>query len=119
MSWAQEQEDKLGDAFATRSLAFFTALFSEPGSALSALGRLAANVESLYPWPVLVLAAAGLVRMVRDRRWIVLGLCLVGLLHIVFFPAGAVMHDYWGFALLPGVSVCAAAGSLMIARALL
>src|SRR5262249_14952202 len=80
----------------------------------SALGRLAANVESLYPWPVLVLAAAGAVQVVRDRRWIVIGLCMVGITHIVLFPAGAVMHDYWGFALLPGVSLCAATGALVI-----
>jgi hypothetical protein len=116
IAWAPEQDDDLGAAFATRSSAFFTTLMTDPGAAMAGLGRLGANLESMYPWPILILAIIGLVHAARERRWLVLGLCVVGLLHIVLFPAGAVIHDYWSFALLPGISLGAAAGSALIAR---
>ncbi len=77
------------------------------------------SFEKLTPWPIVLLAllafVPGMLQRSEDaaRRtrldvtlWIWFG---VGLGHVLLFPQGALIHDYWTFLLLPPLAFAGAA----------
>jgi len=84
------------------------------------LARMEKHLDSLYTLPLLLLAAYGAAGT-RSRGggpsalWILL---LWGLAHILLFPLGAFVHDYWSMYLAPGLSLAAASGLVRVADAL-
>ncbi len=82
------------------------------------LVRLASHLDSLYTVPLLALAAFGAVLAAGGASGAVRILLLWGLAHILLFPLGAFVHDYWSMYLGPGLSFAAASGLLRIADSL-
>jgi 4-amino-4-deoxy-L-arabinose transferase-like glycosyltransferase len=71
---------------------------------------------NLFTWPLLVLAALGVVVALRRRAPAAFFILLLwGLLHAVLFPMGAFVHDYWAVYLTPGLALAAALGLSSIA----
>jgi hypothetical protein len=92
----------------------------EAPSARAWIERMGSHFRSLFSLPVLGLAVLG--AAVSGRRegapsllWV---LCLWGLAHVLLFPVGAFVHDYWSMYLAPGLSFAAAVGLLRIADAI-
>ncbi len=87
----------------------------------AAIGAALARFETLFSWPLLVVAALAFVPRVatsvlgaerRERLDVVLWAWFgVGLSHTVLFPQGALIHDYWTFLLLPPIAIAAAAAT--------
>ncbi len=79
------------------------------------LSRMASTLERLFTLPLLALAALGAAfawsRRAPAALWILL---LWGLAHILLFPLGAFVHDYWSLYLGPGLSLAAAFGVVSI-----
>ncbi len=74
------------------------------------LVRMASHLDSLYTLPLLALAAFGAVVTARSASSALLILLLWGLTHVLLFPLGAFVHDYWSMYLAPGLSLAAASG---------
>jgi hypothetical protein len=97
-----------------------------PGRAIEApsprawIERMASHFDSLFTLPVLALAAFGAAVSARREgpRAPLSILWLWGLAHVLLFPVGAYVHDYWSMYLAPGLSFAAALGLLRIADAL-
>jgi hypothetical protein len=83
------------------------------------LVRMASHLDSLYTLPLLILAAFGAAaswsRGGPSSLWILLSW---GLAHILLFPLGAFVHDYWSMYLAPGLALAAASGLARIADSL-
>lgn len=79
------------------------------------LVRMASHLDSLYTLPLLALAAFGAVIASRRPSSALLILLVFGLAHIVLFPLGAFVHDYWSMYLAPGLALAAASGLVRIA----
>jgi 4-amino-4-deoxy-L-arabinose transferase-like glycosyltransferase len=81
------------------------------------LKRMASHLDSLYTLPLLALAAFGAAATGFRGRvpplWIPL---LWGVIHILLFPLGAFVHDYWSMYLAPGLSLAAALGLLRVGQ---
>jgi 4-amino-4-deoxy-L-arabinose transferase-like glycosyltransferase len=82
------------------------------GEWLAQMGR---HLDSLYTLPLLALAAFGSVHAVRRGSSVTPILLLWGLAHILLFPLGAFVHDYWSMYFAPGLAFGAAYGLLRIA----
>ena len=80
--------------------------------------RMARHLDSLYTLPLLALAAFGAAFAARGGSSALSILLLWGLAHILMFPLGAFVHDYWSMYLAPGVSLAAASGLVRIADSL-
>jgi len=82
------------------------------------LPRMGSHFDSLFTIPFLGLAAFGAAVHAARRNaghlWILLSW---GLLHVLLFPLGAYVHDYWSIYLAPGLSLAAAEGLRWIAEA--
>jgi 4-amino-4-deoxy-L-arabinose transferase-like glycosyltransferase len=78
--------------------------------------RMARHLDFLYTLPLLALAAFGAVSGAR-ARWSTPPALLLpwGLAHILLFPLGAFVHDYWSMYLSPGLALAAASGLVRIA----
>ena len=81
--------------------------------------RMGNTFRGLFTIPVLSLALLG-AGVAWSRRgpavlWILL---LWGAAHIVLFPLGAFVHDYWSLYLGPGLALAAASGLVSIANSL-
>jgi hypothetical protein len=79
------------------------------------LVRMGSHLHSLYTLPLLALAAFGAVVAARGTASALLILLLWGLAHILLFPLGAFVHDYWSMYLAPGLALAAASGLARIA----
>ncbi|MGH9332980.1 MAG: ArnT family glycosyltransferase, partial [Vicinamibacteria bacterium] len=75
------------------------------------LSRMGSHLDSLFTFPLLALGVFGAAvfgaRGPRGYLWILLSW---GLLHILLFPLGAYVHDYWSIYLAPGLALAGAAG---------
>jgi hypothetical protein len=92
----------------------------EVPSARAWIERMASHFRSLFSLPLLGLAVLGAAASGRREgaqapHWILL---LWGLAHVLIFPVGAYVHDYWSMYLAPGLSFAAAVGLLRIADAI-
>jgi hypothetical protein len=76
------------------------------------------HLHSLYTLPLLALAAFGALFAARGTSSALLILLLWGLAHILLFPLGAFVHDYWSTYLGPGLALAAASGLARIADSL-
>ncbi|MEW6743305.1 MAG: glycosyltransferase family 39 protein [Planctomycetota bacterium] len=105
----------LQQSLVLRSFDIVREMRERPDEVFAALQARLQDFLELYPWPVLLLAALGLLRRSRHgaRLWSA-GLASAGILHVALFPAGAVLHDYWTFALFPGSVLLATSGLLWI-----
>jgi hypothetical protein len=79
---------------------------------------MASHLDSLYTFPLLALAAFGAVLTARRAPASFLLLLPWGLAHVLLFPLGAYVHDYWSMYLAPGLALAAASGLLRIAVSL-
>jgi hypothetical protein len=78
------------------------------------LAGIGSHLDSLFTLPLLALAAFGAaVQGARGHLWILLSW---GLLHLLLFPLGAFVHDYWSIYLAPGLALAAALGLQWIAE---
>ena len=82
------------------------------------LVRMASHLDSLYTIPLLALAAIGAFFAARGASSALLILLLWGIAHILLFPLGAFVHDYWSMYLAPGLALAAASGLVRIADSL-
>ncbi len=78
------------------------------------LVRMGSHLNSLYTLPLLALAAFGALVAARGTCAPLI-LLLWGLAHILLFPLGAFVHDYWSMYLAPGLALAAASGLARIA----
>ncbi len=86
-----------------------------PGAWLARMGR---QLDFLYTLPLLALAASGAFVVARRGGSAIFVLLLWGLAHILLFPLGAFVHDYWSMYLAPGLALAAAVGIARLADAL-
>jgi len=90
----------------------------EPGAA-QWLERLGGYYGELFTLPLAALSVIGLgVALARRQAGMLLVLLAWGSLHVLLFPMGAYVHDYWSDYLTPGLSLSAALGSVAIYRRL-
>lgn len=82
------------------------------------LVRMVSHLDSLYTLPLLALAVLGAVFAPRGASSALAILLLWGLAHILLFPLGAFVHDYWSMYLAPGLALAAASGLVRIADSL-
>jgi 4-amino-4-deoxy-L-arabinose transferase-like glycosyltransferase len=84
----------------------------EPGAG-EWLVRLGGYYRDLFTLPLLLAAAGGLgVALARREAGRLLLLLGWGALHVVLFPMGAYVHDYWSDYLSPGLALSAALGGV-------
>jgi hypothetical protein len=80
------------------------------------LARMGSHFDSLFTVPILALTAFGLVVYGARRSGGELRILLFwGLLHVLLFPLGAFVHDYWSIYLAPGLALAAAVALRWIA----
>jgi hypothetical protein len=80
------------------------------------LVRMGAHLNSLYTLPLLALSAFGAFFAARGASSELRLLLLWGFAHILLFPLGAFVHDYWSMYLGPGVALAGAYGLVRIAE---
>lgn len=88
----------------------------EPG-VVEWLERLRGYYLELFTLPLAVLAAVGLAAgLARRETGKHLVLLAWGALHVLLFPMGAYVHDYWSDYLTPGLALSAAVGAVALFR---
>lgn len=82
------------------------------------LSKMASHLDSLYTLPLLALAGFGTVLARRRVSSLVPLILLWGTAHILLFPLGAFVHDYWSMYLAPGLALAGASGLVRIVESL-
>lgn len=101
----------------TRSLASLVSQGTD--TLVPAILQFARNQERMFTYALLLLGAIGLVRAFRARpddrngdphaaRFATIAAFATGIAHVVLFPQGALVHDYWTYLLLPAFALAAA-----------
>lgn len=86
----------------------------------AAVSDFGVNLRRMFTGGLLLLAVAGAFVLLRSRpdptaadpcagRFAFVVLALTGVSHVLLFPQGALVHDYWTYLLLPAAALAAAA----------